>query len=77
MTSFSIFYFLAKNYYHIPKLRIIGVKLYEGERFELDTNQSAFCRAPTLFTKYTKVRNKAFNWPVCQEFRHPNSTEFS
>ena len=80
MTYFCSFYLLTKNYHDIQKLCIIGVKLFdgtEGERFELDTNQSAFCRASTLSTKYTKVRNKGFNWPVCREFRHPNSTEFS
>ena len=36
-----------------------------------------FCRAPTLFTRFVKVWNKGFNWPVCAEFRRPNSIEIS
>ena len=34
--------------------------------------KSVLCLAPTLFTKYAKVRNKRFN---CAEFRHPNSID--
>ena len=42
----------------------------------LDTNQSVFCRAQSLFTKTEKVWKKRFNLPVCTEFRCPNSIEF-
>ena len=48
-----------------------------GEKRELDTNHSVFCRVPTLFSKSAKVWNKGFNWPVCSLFRYPNSLEFS
>ena len=41
----------------------------------LDTNQSAFCRATTLFTESGQVWNKGLNWPVCAEFRFSNSVE--
>ena len=35
-----------------------------GRKKELSTNQSVFCRSPTLFIKSANLGKKGFNWPV-------------
>ena len=66
------------NYRVVFRVGKLGCKLNAvGENWELDTNQSVVYHAATQFTKFVKVWDRGFNWPVSAGFHSPKSKEIS